>query len=55
MTLEEAKQILIQQRPNRPRSMEQRKLQRAMDVAISTLEAYDKLIKSSPVDICGRP
>lgn len=38
MTLKEAKQILTEQRPDRPRSTENRLLQAAIDVAIEAID-----------------
>lgn len=38
MNFQEARQILIDNRPDRPRSTEHRKLQCAMDIAIRSIE-----------------
>ena len=38
MTVEEAKQILISNRPNRPKSTDRRKLLRAVDLILDALE-----------------
>lgn len=54
MTNSEARDILLSIRPERPRRTEQRRLQQAIDVALTTMESYDNLIKLSHIDIYGR-
>ena len=45
MTIEEAKQILMEHRPDRPRSTDRRQLQKAIDVILEAVEAYEIWIK----------
>lgn len=51
MTREEAEEVLRGYRPDRPRRTEQRRLQQAIDIAIGTMEAYNRIINSVQVDI----
>ena len=46
MTTKEAKTILKEKRPDRPRKTTGRKLQMAIDVAIATIDDYEKIIKT---------
>lgn len=45
MNTKEAKDILKDIRPDRPRKTEGRRKQQAIDVAIATIDAYEKIIK----------
>ena len=45
MTREEAKAELKAMRPNNPRKTAGRRSQTAIDVAIETMEAYEKLLR----------
>ena len=45
MTRDEAKQELRYMRPNSPYKTEGRRRQAAIDVAIATMEAYEKLLR----------
>ena len=54
MTAEEAKQILLENRPNRPRKTEQRKLQKAIDVAVDVINSYETVIELADIRIVPR-
>ena len=51
MTLSEAKQIVLKYRPERPRSTENRRLQKAIDVIFDSLDAYETAFNMSDVTI----
>ena len=44
MTVNEAKKILYEHRPNRPRDAEQRKLQNAVDVVLGVIDDYQAVV-----------
>ena len=44
MTVNEAKKILYEYRPNRPRDAEQRKLQTAVDVVLGVIDDYQAVV-----------
>ena len=53
MTNKEAREVLLQIRPERPRATEARRLQQAIDVALTTMENYEKVIESLSVEVRG--
>ena len=44
MTNKEAREVLLEARPDRPRKTSDRRLQQAIDVAVSTMDSYDNLL-----------
>lgn len=53
MTTEEAKNILLSHRPDRPRKTEDRRLQTAIDTVLNALELYMKAFDSSDITVGG--
>lgn len=53
MTTEEAKNILLSYRPDRPRKTEDRRLQKAIDTVLNSLETYMKAFNSSDITVGG--
>lgn len=51
MTRKEARDVLEEMRPSRPTKTEGRKLQRAIDVAIATMDSYEDLIRAIAKEI----
>ena len=51
MNNKEAKQVLYAYRPNRPQKPEKRRLQQAIDKAVSTMDAFDNIVTSTRIDI----
>jgi hypothetical protein len=50
MTNDEAKDILKEMRPNKPRKVENKRKQQALDIAISTIDNYKNLLKLITTD-----
>ena len=42
MTTDEAKNVLLEHRPDRPRKTADRRLQKAIDVVLAKLDLYEK-------------
>ena len=51
MTTEEAKQVLLDNRPSKPRKARDKQLQQAIDVAVSVMDTYNTLLKAVSVHI----
>lgn len=51
MTTDEAKNVLLEHRPDRPRKTADRRLQKAIDVVLAKLDLYEKLIDDSEVTV----
>lgn len=51
VTTEEAKQVLLNSRPSKPRKAKDRQLQQAIDVAVSVMDTYNTLLKAVSVHI----
>ena len=51
VTTEEAKQVLLNSRPSKPRKAKDRQLQQAINVAVSVMDTYNTLLKAVSVHI----
>jgi len=51
VTTEEAKQVLLDNRPSKPRKARDKQLQQAIDVAVSVMDTYNTLLKAVSVHI----